>query len=157
MVPRSTNAFKTYGGLGFFHGGATLQELIIPVIIIKWPAKGKKIDVVLKPAGSITSEVPRVQVIMGGQPDLFGQDSNLLSRNIMVKVYDPQTGKLVFKHKEPVSVEPGGDLITIQLNIVEPKPSLSYGTVLIIEVRDAEDEELLSKENITLKVDIDEW
>lgn len=28
-VPRSVNAFKTYGGLGYFHGGATLQELII--------------------------------------------------------------------------------------------------------------------------------
>jgi hypothetical protein len=151
------NAFKTYGGLGFFHGGATLQELIIPVIIINWPAKGRKIDVVLKPVGSITSEVPRVQVAMAGQPDLFGTDSNLLARNIMVKIHDKETGKVLFKHKEPVTVEHGGDLTTIQLNIVDPKPSLSYGAALVIEVRDAEDEELLTKENITLKVDIDEW
>jgi hypothetical protein len=27
-IPRSVNAFKTYGGLGFFHGGATMQELV---------------------------------------------------------------------------------------------------------------------------------
>jgi len=157
MVPRSTNAFKTYGGLGFFHGGATLQELVIPVVTIKWPVKGKKIDVVLKPVGSITSEVPRVQVAMGGQADLFGTDENLLARNVIVKIHDKETGKVIFKHKEPVTVEPGGGLITIQLKIVEPKPSLSYGSALVIEVRDAEDEELLTKENITLKVDIDEW
>ena len=30
MVPRGMNSFKTYGGLEFFHGGATLQELVIP-------------------------------------------------------------------------------------------------------------------------------
>jgi len=28
-TPRSVNTFKVYGGLGYFHGGATLQEIII--------------------------------------------------------------------------------------------------------------------------------
>src|SRR5262249_44077021 len=46
MIPRSMNAFKTYGNLGFFHGGATLQELIIPVIVANWPAKARKVEVV---------------------------------------------------------------------------------------------------------------
>ena len=41
-VPRSVNAFKTYGGIGFFHGGATLQELVTPMLTVRWPRKAKK-------------------------------------------------------------------------------------------------------------------
>ena len=55
LVPRSVNAFKTYGGLGYFHGGATLQELVVPVIVARWPAKVEKIPVVLEPLEQIVS------------------------------------------------------------------------------------------------------
>ena len=57
MVPRSVNAFRTYGGLGFFHGGATLQELVIPVVVATWPAKASKVEVVLKPVGHIATGI----------------------------------------------------------------------------------------------------
>ncbi len=59
VVPRSTSAFRTYGALGFFHGGATLQEMIIPVVVATWPVKARKVNVVLKPVGHIASEAPR--------------------------------------------------------------------------------------------------
>jgi hypothetical protein len=158
MVPRSVNAFKTYGGLGFFHGGATLQELIIPVVVVQWPAKASKVSVVLKPVVQIISETPRVQVEAGiGGMTLFGPDEKQLARRVLVKVRDLATGKLVFKHSEPVTVEPGGEPATVQLELVEPKPSLPYGTPLGIVVLDADDEEILAREEITLKVDIDEW
>ena len=158
MVPRGMNSFKTYGGLKFFHYGATLQELIIPVVVANWPSKAKKVPVVLKPVGHITSEAPRVQVQAGvfGQKTLFG-DSNLLSRRAMVKVKDPSTGKVVFKHANPVTVEPEGDPQTIQLTLVEPKPDLAYDTPLEVLVLDADDEEILAREEITLKVEINDW
>lgn len=158
MVPRSVNAFRTYGGLGFFHGGATLQEIIIPVIVASWPAKAAKVEVVLKPVGQITSEAPRVQVQAGGkgQAKLFA-DTNQLTRKTVVKVKGPTTGKLVFRHPEPVTVEPEGDPITISLQLVDPKPTLAYGTNLVVEVLDADNEEILDREEIKLKVDIDEW
>jgi len=158
MVPRSVNAFKTYGGLGFFHGGATLQELIIPVVVTQWPAKASKVSAVLKPVVQIISETPRVQVEAGiAGMTLFGPDEKQLARRVLVKVRDLATGKLVFKHSESVTVEPGGEPVTIQLELVEPKPSLPYGTPLVIVVLDADDEEILAREEITLKVDIDEW
>jgi hypothetical protein len=158
MVPRSVNAFKAYGGLGYFHGGATLQELIIPVIVASWPAKTVKIAVVLKPVGHISSESPRVQVQAGvkGQGKLFA-DAHQLARRAVVKVKDPATGKVVFRHPEPVTVEPEGDPITVQLRLVDPRPMLPYGATLVVEVLDAEDEEILDREEINLKVDIDEW
>ena len=89
VVPRSTSAFRTYGALGFFHGGATLQEMIIPVVVASWPAKARKVNVVLKPVGHITSEAPRVQVQAASTGQLFNADVNLLARRVLVKVKDP--------------------------------------------------------------------
>jgi hypothetical protein len=158
MVPRSVNAFRTYGSLGFFHGGATLQEVIIPVIVARWPRKARKVEVVLKPVGHISSEAPRVQVQAGakGQGKLFA-DANQLTRRVLVKVKDPSTGKVIFRHSDPITIEPEGDAMAIQLKLSDPRPIIPYDTPLIVEVTDAEDEEILDREEIKLKVDIDEW
>jgi hypothetical protein len=157
VVPRSTNAFRTYGALGFFHGGATLQELVIPVVVASWPAKARKVSVVLKPLAHITSEAPRVQVQAAATGQLFNADVNLLSRRVMTKIKDPITDKLVFKHDEPAVVEPEGAPVTIQLTIVSPKLELAHGTSLVVEVRDADDEELLTRQTIELKLEINDW
>lgn len=158
MVPRSVNAFQTYGGLGYFHGGATLQELIIPCLVINWPLKAVKPPIVLKPVVHITSFMPRIEVEAGiyGQLPIADIDSRKLSRRIMVKIREPASGKLVFQHTEAVTIHPAGKAEVIRLRLVEPRPTLSYGAKLMVEVRDADDEELLTHEEIILKVDIDE-
>jgi hypothetical protein len=157
VVPRSTSAFRTYGALGFFHGGATLQEMIIPVLIATWPTKARKVNVVLKPVGHIASEAPRVQVQAAATGQLFNADANLLARRVLVKVKDPATGKVIFRHSEPIIIEPEGATVTAQLQMVEPKPQLAYGTPLLVEVLDADDEEILVREDATLKIDISDW
>ncbi len=158
MVPRGMGSFRTPGRLEFFHGGTTLQELIIPTVIATWPAKARKVNVVLKPVGHIASLVPRVQIQAGatGQKVFFG-DSNLLSRHALVKVKEPTSGKVVFKHSDPVTVEPDGDVVTIQLSMVEPPPDLAYNSPLEVLVIDADNEEILAREDITLKVEINDW
>jgi hypothetical protein len=77
LVPRSVNAFRTYGGMGFFHGGATLQELVIPVVVFRWPKKAEKVAAVLTPLAEISSLKPRVEVRAGGagQAAMFGSDA----------------------------------------------------------------------------------
>lgn len=158
MVPRSVNAFKTYGGLGFFHGGATLQELLIPVLVVRWPAKAAKTTVVLKPVTHITSQVPRLEVEAGLQGmTLFGPDEKLLARRVLVKVRNPETGTLVFRHSDPVTIEPGGQTVIVELQLVEPPPVLLRGAPLVVEVCDADDEEILVRENVLLGIDVDEW
>lgn len=159
VVPRSFNAFKTYGGLGFFHGGATVQELVIPVMIVDWPLRATKPDVTLKPVQYIATEAPRVQIeaAVPGQVSMFGPDANWLSRRIVVRIEDPKTGKVVFKHDEPATLPPGGGAVAIQLRISESPPKLPYGSNLIVIVRDADDEDVLAREDVTLKVEIDEW
>ena len=158
-IPRSTSAFRTYGALGFFHGGATLQELAIPVIVANWPIKVRKIDVVLKPVGYISSETPRLQVQAAGtgQLLLLGPDSDLIPRSVIVKVVEQETGKLVFRHTDSVLVRPEGPPLTVQLNIIEPRPDLPFGTKLSVIVIDADDEEILAREEVPLKTEINDW
>ncbi len=158
LVPRSFNAFKTYGGLGFFHGGATLQELLIPVLVARWPAKAAKTSVVLKPVSHITSKAPRLEVEAGllGRT-LFGADEKQLARRVLLKVRNPETGTLVFRHAAPVTIEPGGQTVIVELALVDTPPVLPRGAALVIEVCDADDEEILVHEPVILGIDIDEW
>ena len=134
-----------------------MQELIIPVVVASWPAKARKVKVVLKPVGYLTSKAPRVRVEAAGTGRLFNADINLLSRRVLVKVKDPASGKVVFKHNDALTIEPDGTAVTVQLAIVTPKPEISHGTPLVVEVLDADDEELLARQDVELKIDITDW
>jgi hypothetical protein len=157
LVPRGVGAFKAYGGLGYFHGGATLQELLIPVVVIAWPAKANKTAVVLKPIGHIASLAPRIQMEAAvPQGNLYGVDDRLLARRVLVKVHD-DTGRVVFRSTDPCTIDPSGGVVDIRLELPEPRVSLPLDSPLVVIVRDADDEEELARERVELKVDIDEW
>ena len=98
-----------------------------------------------------------VQVQAAATGQLFNADVNLLARRVLVKVMDATAGKLVFRHGEAMTIMPEGDPVTAQLQIVEPKPQIAYGTPLLVEVLDADDEEILAHEDVTLKIDISDW
>jgi len=158
IIPRSINIFKAHGDLGFFHGGTTLQELIIPVIVIQWPRKAKKIEVFMKPVTEITSLAQRVEVApKTTQTDLKGNlDENLLARKIKVKIIDPSNGKIIFKSMQDYVIHPGGKTIIAELQKVE-EAQVPFNSELQIQVYDSDDEEILNKRNVTLKVQLDEW
>jgi hypothetical protein len=162
MVPRSTNAFRTYGKLGFFHGGASLQETIIPVVVATWPTKAEKVRVILKPIEHITSIMPRIEVAAGATgktKGLFGPDSSQLARDVVVRVRDPATGHVVFRHDSSVTIEPEGQNESITLKVVESPPALSFGSVLSVEVRDADNDEVLDTAEVSLRTEIgdEDW
>ena len=157
-LPRSVNCFKTYGRIGFFHGGATLQEIVTPVVVARWPRKAKKTGVVLKPLGQIVSLTQRVEVASGsGEPDLLGKvDENLLSRKVTIKVVAPETGRLIFKGRGPIVVEPGGNTQVVDLEKVEGAEG-RRGMELHLQAVDADDEEVLDRQTVILQVELDEW
>lgn len=160
MVPRGVNAFQTYGGLGYFHGGASLQEIILPVIVAKWPVTTSKVPVVLKPVVAITSLILRVQVEAGKlDPNRLIEDVDIkqVSRKVHVKIKTMDSGKLVFKSEEPVLINPGGKAETVKLTKVELDDPITYGSKLRVVVQDFDNEEILAEEEITLKVDLDEY
>jgi len=159
MVPRSVNSFETYGGLGYFHGGATLQELIIPFITIRYPKKGKKIGVVIKPVNQITSLEPRIEIAPAGsvQKSLDGSyDENVLSRTVVVKIIDKTSGVTIFKSKQSATLNPGGESQILVLAKVEGAHA-EYDTKLDLLVYDADTDEILDRKEIELKIELDEW
>jgi hypothetical protein len=156
LVPRSVNAFRAYGGLGYFHGGATLQELVIPVISITWPQKVEKIQVVLKPVEHIASLSQSIEVAPG-QAGLFdSSDENLLPRYVEIKVLDPETGTLVFRSEQPAAVRPGGENVLLKLRRI-PEAMAKFGQDLELRLLDVDNEEMLERKTVTLKIDLDEW
>lgn len=157
-VPRSIGAFETYGGIGFFHGGSTLQELVIPVVIAHWPKKAEKVPVVLTRLAEIASLRPRIE-IQPGAMDLFGEastDETTLGRQVMVKIVEPATGRRLFAATENVKIEPSGPRLPLALEHVAGQ-TCPRGSVLRIEVRDVDNDELLDHCEVELKVDIEDW
>ncbi|MHB1826832.1 MAG: PglZ domain-containing protein [Steroidobacteraceae bacterium] len=155
-VPRSVNAFRTYGGIGFFHGGATLQELVIPIVVFRWPKKAEKVAAVLTPISDIASLKPRVEVRAGtSQTTMFGADAKMTDRQVIVKVVEPGSGRRLFKAKSH-KLEADGQPVTITLER-EPNETCARGVHLQVEVRDADNDELLDHCDVELKVDLEEW
>jgi hypothetical protein len=99
-----------------------------------------------------------VEVAPGsGEKDLLGAvDENLLGRKVLVKVLTPATGKVLFKGKSAVVVEPGGATRTIELEKVESVEA-KRGDELEVQAVDADDEEILDRRTVSLQVDLDEW
>ena len=157
MVPRSVNAYQTYGGLGYFHGGATLQELVIPVVTIAWPRKSQPIAAVLKPVERIERMLQKIEVAPGSvQQELGGGvDDTHVSRSVLVKAVDPATGKTLFKSK-PATLEPGGGTVAMTLEKV-PGAHAKFGTELNLQLLDADDDQLLESTSVRLSVEVDDW
>lgn len=159
MVPRSVNVFETYGGIGYFHGGATLQELIIPVISVSYPKKSKKIGVVIKPVSQITTLEQRIEVAPAGaiQKSLDGAiDDKLLSRCVTLKIIDDESRELIFTSSHPVTVTPGGGTQSITIR-KEKSSQAPYDARLTLWISDEETGEPLDHASVVLKVELDEW
>jgi hypothetical protein len=158
LTPRSVNAFKTYGGMGFFHGGTTLQEWLIPLLCIQWEKKAQKTGIVLKPFAEISTLEPVVEIEpeTRGKKNLLGEfDGSYLGRPIAIKIRDAASGKILFK-SEDIAVSPKDDIRQVQLNKVSGAEG-SYGQKLTLVILDADNEEILATADVTLKIDMDEW
>jgi hypothetical protein len=69
VVPRSVSVFKAGGDLAYHHGGASLQELVIPVITIRMrPTAGaaeKKAVSVNFAAEAVTNRIFSIEIALG--------------------------------------------------------------------------------------------
>ena len=81
----------------------------------------------------------------------------MIPRSVVVKVSELENGKLVFRHGEPVVIEPDGSPVTVQMLLVDSHPELEYGTQLVVQVIDADDEEILAREEVQLKIELSDW
>lgn len=117
-LPRAMVAYR--GGLSYFHGGASLQEAVVPVITMRLPPLAPKVSrqptVTLsykRGAKKITTRLPVIEVEVGAG-DLFSLDSSV---EIMIEAYD-RKGEVVGV------VRPGGP-VNAATNTVSLQPGQS--------------------------------
>ena len=138
ITPQGLGVFAVGGGLQFFHGGLSPQELIVPVIVITAedtsPEPQYSINLSVA-GGKITTGVVAVSIVMTG--DLFTRESRVRIQLVQSKAvvgvaaggdgYDPST--------ESVQVDAGRQVpAVVTLRVTA---NLLAGTNATLEVLDA--------------------
>jgi hypothetical protein len=153
VVPAQGAAtWSSYGGLGYFHGGASLQEWIIPCIAMTWPGKAAALEVTLQPLTQILTQRPRVTLLIQ-RASLFPEDA--VARPVEVVIRETAHQTVLFRSAR-VDLRPDHEQQTVPLQPVSGAAA-QRGTALRIEVRDAQTEAVLADSTSTLLIALDEW
>ena len=150
--PSGAASFRAYGGLGYFHGGASLHEWIIPCIKIEWPQKASPVNVRIQPIEQILSLRPKI-ILEIERDGMFIEDA--ISRQVEVKLLDAGQKAVLFR-SEPQTITPDQEQVAIALQPREDAQA-ERGMALTIEVRDVRTDEVIATEHTTLMVPIENW
>ncbi len=150
--PSGAASFRAYGGLGYFHGGASLQEWIIPCIKIEWPQKASPVYVRVQPIEQILSLRPKI-ILEIERDGMFIEDT--IPRQVEVRLLDARQ-KMILFHSEPKTITPDQEQVAVALQPLEDAQA-ERGTLLTIEVRDLRTSEVIARENTTLMVPLENW
>src|SRR6266487_1637327 len=115
VVPSGAACFRAYGGLGYFHGGASLQEWIIPCIKIEWPQKASPVNVRIQPIEQILSLRPKI-ILEIERDGMFIEDT--IARQVEVRLLDTRQKTILF-HSASKTITPDLEQVSITLQPVE--------------------------------------
>src|SRR6266487_2772308 len=152
VVPSGAACFRAYGGLGYFHGGASLQEWIIPCIKIEWPQKASPVNVRIQPIEQILSLRPKI-ILEIERDGMFIEDT--IARQVEVRLLDTRQKTILF-HSASKTITPDLEQVSITLQPVEDAQA-ERGTPLMIEVRDVRTDHVIDTEHTTLMVPLENW
>lgn len=114
-LPRAMVAYRS--GLTYFHGGASLQEALVPVISVRIRAPEKKAEAQLsvllnyKRGGKkITTRLPVIEVSLAGQSSLFPGEQSV---EFFLEAHSPK-GKVVGEAKPGGPVNPATRVIHLK-------------------------------------------
>jgi hypothetical protein len=152
-VASGASCFRTYGGLGFFHGGASLQEWIVPCLAIAWPRKAKPVDVAVRPIQQILTLRPKI--IVDAHRERFLGDKEALARQVEVRIKEREHNTVIFS-SEPKIITPTNEPVEFLMKLLDDV-SAERGTPLLIEVRDTREDRVIASAETTLMVEIEGW
>jgi hypothetical protein len=151
-VPSGAASFRAYGGLGYFHGGASLQEWIIPCLHIAWPVQAQPVEITLQPLAKVMSQRPQVTLNVV-RPNLLQEDT--LSRTVELLIRESQTGAILFR-SEKIVLRGEDAQVKIPLQPVDGTTA-ERGADLRIEVRDPYTEKVIDSTDSVLFVSLSGW
>jgi len=144
--------WSAYGGLGYFHGGASLQEWVIPCVQIDWPLKAQPVHISLQPLERVLSQQPRVMLTVE-RGSLFLEDA--LPRHIDVIIRHRESRAILFRSAQ-IEVTPDQTQLSIPLRLA-PGALADWEAPLRIELRDGMTEDVLDTGDSVLRVQLDDW
>ena len=136
ITPRGLGVFVAGGGLQFFHGGLSPQELVVPVITVvsEEPTAEPKYEIGLSVAGGrITTGIVAVTIEMTG--DLFTRESG-------VRVVLSQDGNRIARVVGGDEIDPSTDTINATVDesrviTMQITANVAAGSMATLEVLDA--------------------
>ncbi|HBY95856.1 MAG TPA: hypothetical protein DEP84_18200, partial [Chloroflexi bacterium] len=135
-----------------FHGGASLQEWIIPCVRIEWPLEARSVEVQIEPLPNVLSQRPRLTLRVL-RSSLFIEESIAREVEGLIRAAGPRT--ILFRSTE-VQLTPDQEQVGVALRAVEGAVA-ARGTPLRIEVRDLRTEEVLAAAESTLMTELTGW
>ena len=148
-VPSGAACFIAYGGRGYFHGGASLQEWVIPMLALDWPTRARPVVFTLRAQPTVLSQRPRVTLVV--PPVMFPDE--YLAQEVKLVILHAETRELLFA-SDPQRVAPTErpDItVEVQAN-VRQGASATRGTALWIEIRHAHTDAVLASTPSTLMI-----
>jgi len=151
-VPYGAASFRAYGGLGYFHGGASLQEWIIPCLKVEWPLQARPVGVALQPLPQVLGQRQRIPLLVE-RGSLLIEDAT--PRQVEVVIRDAGTHRILFRSLA-VSITPDRELVDVTVTALEGMVAVR-GAALRIEVRDSGTEQVLDTGESMLAIDLAGW
>jgi hypothetical protein len=150
-LPAGAATFKAYGGRGYYHGGGSLQEWVIPCFKAEWPTAAKPVEVLLQPVKAILSLRQKVKIDVYKTGLLIEEG---LPRRVEVIVRDAISNDILFR-SEPRTVTPDQD--TVEEALAPTEAIARRGAPVRIELRDLKDESVIVTAESILQVEMDSW
>jgi hypothetical protein len=153
-IPPGTAFFKAEKA--FSHGGATLQEMIIPRLVSRGQAQVRKtgVEVILlayelnRAAVKLVLRPKAVAAAPPGELALFAEQP----RELEIDVQRPgEAGSVLGGKPKGVRIEPSGGEVVVTL-FFDSKHTFKAGEMLLLQIRDPETEEQFPPGGINLRI-----
>ena len=133
MFPYGTACFRVQGGTRFNHGGASLQEVIIPCMLIESAGEQdmQQLNIKVTYPDKISNSIFKLEIF-----PLFSTLHQIKGRTIEIKVLknDVEVSELAYCEVESTPIK----------QLVKLNPSITTGTV-VIKIQDFNTKEVLSQ------------
>jgi len=147
-VPKGSSIFKKRGRNEFLHGGISLQEILVPHIMVIIRKVQPKYDAKLKAPNAVHNLIFDVEILRAipGEGLLIGSPRYLEVRGFL------GTDEIIRQTEPDYFINEENENLKIRIRI-KPGTKFKYGDILRLELRDTDTGELLDSANILVEVE----
>jgi len=150
-VPQGISIFKKRGRNEFLHGGISLQEILVPHIVVIMRKMQPKYGAKFKAPAKVYNLIFEVEILRAipGEGYLFGSPRYLEVRGFL------GTDEIIRQTEPDYVINEANEFLKIRIRI-RPGTKFKYGDILRLELRDTDTGEVLDNASIHIEVESNE-